>query len=158
MERLEQTVEIILATISSIPSRIGDVIKLIQATSREKFGTGFSYPTLYKEHFKLIWVKLIDTKKTSDIVPTTSITLPNMGYFSKTPTGTALESSVLDVTGLPKTNLKPIGGETSHRALSVCSVNASSRPTPANQADPDLDLKVEQKDISLPISPKFNQI
>ena len=138
VERLEQTVEIILATISSIPSRIGDVIKLIQATSREKFGTGFSNPTLYKEHFKFIWVKLIDTKKASDIVPATSITLPNMGYFSKTPAETAFESSVLDVTGLPKTNLKPIGGETSHRAFSICSVNASSRPTPANQADPDL--------------------
>ena len=138
VERLEQTVEIILATIANIPSRIGDVIKLIQATAREKFGKGFSNPTLYKEHFKFIWMKLIDTKKASDIVPATSITLPNMGYCSKTLTERAFERSTVNVTDLPKTNLKPIGGETSHRVSDVCSVNAPLRPTPSNQADLDL--------------------
>lgn len=140
VERLEQTVEIILATIANIPSRIGDVIKLIQATAREKFGKGFSNPTLYKEHFKFIWMKLIDTKKAGNIVPATSITLPNMGYCSKTPIERAFERSTVNVTDLPETNLKPIGGETSHRALSVCSVNALSQLLPADNVDPDPDL------------------
>jgi hypothetical protein len=145
VERLEQTVEIILATIANIPSRIGDVIKLIQATARENFGKGFSNPTLYKGHLKFIWMKLIDTKKVSDIVPDTSITLLNMGYCSKTLAESAFESSALDVTELPKTNLKPIGGETSHLTLDVCSVNAPLQPSLANGADPDPDLDSDLK-------------
>jgi hypothetical protein len=75
------------------------------------------------------------------MVLVTPITPTHIVYRAETLTERAFESSVCDTTNLPKTNLKCSDGETSHRALSVCSVNASLRPPLANQADPDLDLK-----------------
>jgi hypothetical protein len=142
--KIQETVETILATIADLPSRIGDWIGLIQSTARQKYGHGFSNTTLQKPHYKYIWVNLIATKKPIDMVLVTPITPTNIVYQTETSTETAFESSVLDVTGLPKTNIKPIGGETSHRAPSVCSVNALSRSLIADVADP------------APDSPKLN--
>ena len=141
--KIQETVEIILATIADIPSRIGDVIQLIQSTAREKFGEAFSRNTLYKLHYKHIWVKLLGTKKVSDIVPTTLVKSTNIEYCPQIVTETAFEESIFCVTDLPKTNLKRIGGETSHSTLSVCSVNGDCSPPPANEADPDLDLELK---------------
>ena len=148
VERMDQTVKIILATIANIPSRTGDVIKLIQATARQKFGKGFSNKTFYKKHYQYIWDKLIATKKVCNIVPSTPIAPPNMRYCSKTPTESAFERSILGTSDLPKTTLKPSVGETSHPISSLWSVDSSSRlPLAVNEVDPDSDLDLDSENV-----------
>ena len=148
--KLSQTVETILATVSQIPSRTSDVIKLIQTIARQTFGQAFSKNTLYKLHYKHIWMKLIATKKASNIVLVTPTIPSNMEYRVETLTESAFEGSVFGVNDLPDMNLKPAGGETWHSAPCVCSVSISSQlPLVVNGADPDLDPDLDPKNIPL---------
>ena len=158
--KIQETVETILATIADIPSRIGDVIQLIQSTARQKFGQAFSRNTLYKPHYKYIWVKLLGIKNIYDMVLTTPVIVTNMEYCSETLTETAFERSAFCATGLPKTNLKPIGGETSHSTPSVCSVNVPFCSPLANEIDLDLDLDLDLKNIPLDLDsdPRFIEL
>ena len=150
VQRMDQTVKTILATIANIPSRIGDVIKLLQATAREKFGKGFSSNTLHKKHYKYIWEPLLSTKKDSDMVLVTPITPTNMRYCPEILTENAFEGSIFDTSDLPQTTLKSSIGETSHPIPSLWSVDSSCRPSLAvNQGDPDLDPDLDLKNISL---------
>jgi|GEM_PF-6938427 len=145
--KISQTVQTILDTIADIPSRTSDVITLIQTIARQIFGQAFSKNTLYKLHYKHIWMKLIATKKIDNIVLVTSITPPNMEYRVETVTESAFEGSVFCVTDLAEINLKPTSGETWHSAPSVCSVIALPQPSLAHEVDPDPDLPPKLKNI-----------
>ena len=146
--RMEQTVQIILSTIADIPSRIGDVIQLIQSVARQKFGKAFSNNTLHKPHYKYIWDRLLATKKVCDIVPVTTNKLIDMEYFPETGTESAFERCIFNVTDLPQTDVKPSIGETSHPISSLWSIRSSSQPPLAvNGANPDPDLDPNSKNI-----------
>ena len=146
--KISIVVDTILGMIDQIPSRTEDLIQMIHKIAREKFGHSFSNTTLYKEHYHAIWMKLKSTKKVSDMVVGTLNTSTNIVYQTETPTEKAFEGLIFDVTESSETNLKPIGGETSHRAPCVCSVNASSPPIPANEVDPDLIPVPDLKDTT----------
>ncbi len=141
VHKIRQTVQTILDTIADIPSRTGDVIKLIQTIGRQIFGQAFSKNTLYKPHYKHIWMKLIEAQTASHVALITPITEPNIEYQAQIVTQSGFEGSVFRVTDPTKTNLKPIGGETWHSAPSVCSVNTHTRPPLDHEVpDPDPDL------------------
>ena len=150
---ITDVVETILSTIADLPSRTEDLIRLIQSIAREKFGQAPSRNTLYKPHYKTIWVKLKATNKLCDIVPITPNTYTNMEYCPKTCTESAFEGSIFRVTDSDEKDLKPIGGETSHSTRSVCRVNASSELSQVNEADPDPDLDLNLKNIPLDPEP-----
>ena len=158
--KIQQTVETILGMVADIPSRTSDVIKLIQTIARQTFGQAFSKNTLYKAHYKYIWMKLIATKEVYDIVPATPITPLNMEYQVEMEVESAFEGSIFCVTDLPKINLKPIDGETWHSAPIVCSVNVSSCPPLVNEIDLDLDLDMDLKNIpfDLDSDPRFIEV
>ena len=147
---ITDVVETILATIADLPSRTEDLISLIQLIAREKYGKAPSRNTLYKPHYKYLWVKLKDTNKLCDIVPTTLITPPNMEYCSQTCTEQAFGIPVFCVADPSEKNLKPFSGETSHSTPSVCSVNAAFLPPPTNEADLAPNLK---KNVPLDLDP-----
>lgn len=107
LRKLESIVDLI----SEIPNRIGDLIEMIQAKSKESFGSAFSKTTLYKPHYKTIWMKLLDRNKTIDLVPVTSITTPSMEYLTQTPAESTLESSPFCNTNPSVKTLKPVCSE-----------------------------------------------
>lgn len=112
-QRLQSIVDLII----DIPNRIGDLIEIIQAKSKEIFGAAFSRNTLYKPHYKNIWVKPLATKKDSDMVLNTLITKPNMEYLAQTFAEHTLESEPFYNTDSSLKTLEPIFGEASHSTL-----------------------------------------
>ena len=117
VDLIAQNLQSIVDLITDIPNRIGDLIEMIQAKSRELFGSAFSKNTLYKLHYKNIWVKLLDRNKTINIVPVTLITEPNMEYLTQTLAEHTLESESFCNTDSSLKTPEPIDGETSHSTL-----------------------------------------
>jgi hypothetical protein len=107
-----QRLQSIVDLISDIPNRIGDLIEMIQAKSKQLFGQGFSKGTLYQSHYKSIWVKLLGRNKCIDIVPNTLITEPNMEYLTQTLTEPILESTPFYNTDSSLKTPERISGET----------------------------------------------